>query len=93
MEALLQEDILEWAKQQWQDTKWIVVFVTNMTVYVNRLPDHPVGCAGVQLPDYIKQNRYIIGLDCDVNYFTMYSDALCFFRALAIHWGTPRENP
>ena len=60
-----------------------------MTVYVNRLPDHPIGCKGVQLPDYIKQNHHIIGLDRNVHYNTVYSDNLCFFRALAIHWETP----
>ena len=91
VETILQEDVLEWTRQQRQDTKWIVVFVTNMTVYVNKLPDHPIGCEGVQLPDYIKQNRYIIGLDRSVHYNTVYGDALCFFQALAIHWGTPRK--
>ena len=91
VESLMQEDILEWAKQQRQDTKWIVVFVTNMSVYVNRLPDHPVGCEGVQLPDYIKQNNYIIGLDRSAYRNSVYSDALCFFRALAIHCKAPRK--
>ena len=79
METLLQEDILEWAKQQRQDTKWIVVLVTNMTVYVNRLPDHPIGCDGVQLPEYIKNNHHIIGLAQNVYRNSLYHDALCFF--------------
>ena len=37
MEDLLQEDILEWVRQQRQDTKWIVVFVTNLSQVV-RIP-------------------------------------------------------
>ena len=63
LSSILQADILEWARQQQQDTKWTVVFVTNMTVYVNKLPDHPIGCEEVQLPGYIRQNHHIIGLD------------------------------
>ena len=91
LSSILQADILEWARQQRQDTKWTVVFVTNMTVYVNKLPDHPIGCEGVQLPNYIKQNHHIIGLDRNANHNVTYKDNLCFFRALAIHWGTSQK--
>ena len=30
VEEIMQEDVLEWAQQQRQDTKWIVVFVTKL---------------------------------------------------------------
>ena len=63
LQEVLQDDILEWARQQRDNTKWVVVSVTNMTVFVNKLPDHPIGCADLELPDYIKQNNAIIGLE------------------------------
>ena len=37
-----------------------------------------------KLPDYIKNNRYIIGLEKDENHNYRYKDHLCFFRCLAI---------
>ena len=36
------------------------------------------------LPDYIKNNRYIIALEKDENTAKRYNDHLCFFRCLAI---------
>ena len=36
------------------------------------------------LPDYIKNNRFIIGLEKDNNNTYRYKDHLCFFRCLAI---------
>ena len=89
LQEVLQEDILEWAKQQWHNTKWVVVSVTNLTVFVNKLPDHPIGCADVQLPDYIKQNSAIIGLALNARGNVTLKDNLCFFRAVALHQGTP----
>ena len=89
--SILQADILEWARQQRQDTKWTVVFVTNMTVYVNKLPDHPIGCEGVQLPSYIRQNHHIIGLDQNAKHNVIYRDNLCSFE----YWpytGVPLRN-
>ena len=37
-----------------------------------------------KLPDYIKNNRFIIGLEKDRNNNYRYKDHLCFFRCLAI---------
>ena len=36
------------------------------------------------LPEYIKNNRYIIALEKDQNHAKRYDDYLCFFRCLAI---------
>ena len=45
------------------------------------------------LPDYIKNNRYIIGLEKDQNTAKIYKDHLCFFRCLAIaKFGKTRRN-
>ena len=37
-----------------------------------------------KLPNYIKNNRYIIALEKDENTTKLYNDHLCFFRCLAI---------
>ena len=63
LQDLVMEDILEWARQQWPNSKWTVLYVTNLTVCVNHLSDHPIGCDEVQLPDYIKKHKAIIGLE------------------------------
>ena len=46
----------------------------------------------IELPEYIKQNKAIIGLVKDKHGKLHYQDHLCFFRALAIHQGVPWEN-
>ena len=85
--AIIQEDILEWARQQRPDTKWIVVMVTNLTLYVNKMPDFPIGCSNIHLPEHIRYNKAIIGLERDGNRKMRHSDNLCFFRALALQRG------
>ena len=47
-----------------------------MTTYPLGKPPH--------LPDYVKNNRYIIGLENDTIHANRYKDHLCFFRCLAI---------
>jgi hypothetical protein len=44
--------MLEYIRQQRPDTKWVVHLLTNVTFYVNKLFDHPIG-ARVVLPDHI----------------------------------------
>ena len=53
--------------------------LTNVTFYVNKLFDHPIG-ARVVLPVHILKNKAVVGL---------YTDNLCFFRCLAVHRGAP----
>ena len=79
LEAIIEEDILEWARKQRPNTKWTVVFVTNATFYISHLPDHPIGCVKIQRQEYIKQNREIIGLAKDKHGKICYQDNLCFF--------------
>ena len=78
LEAIIEEDILEWARKQQPNTKWTVVFVTNTTFYLNHLPDYPIGCVNKELPDYIKYNQAVIGLVRDKHGTTHYQDNLCF---------------
>ena len=87
LEEISHQDILEWARQSRPNSKWVVVCVTNMTLFVNKMPDYPIGCPEVHLPDYIKYNKAIIGLEMNKNTHKHYEDKLCFFRAVALHHG------
>ena len=58
-----------------------------MTVFVNKIEDHPIG-SETKLPAYIKNNKAIIGLNVNAHGHMKYTDNLCFFRALALFRGT-----
>ncbi len=84
-----QQDLLEWAGQQRPNSEWIVVKVTNVTVYVNRILDHPIGCCNVELPDYILNAQGVVALHAGQAVAQrpdgVYQDRLCFFRCLVLH--------
>ena len=85
--ARIQEsDILQWAVAQRPNSDWVCEHVTNATFFLNRIVDHPIGCVGVTLPDYVKNNKAIVGLAKDEN-GAIYNDNLCLFRCLALHLG------
>ena len=86
--ARIQEsDILQWAVAQRPNSDWVCEHVTNATFFLNRIVDHPIGCVGINLPDYVKNNKAIFGLEKDCYRNTTYSDNLCLFRCLALHLG------
>ena len=82
-----ESDILQWAVAQRPNSDWICEMVTNATFFLNRIDDHPIGCVGVALPDYVKHNKAIVGLEKDRYHMTTYNDNLCLFRCLALHLG------
>ena len=84
--ARIQEsDILQWAIAQRPNSDWICEMVTNATFFLNRIDNHPIGCVGVALPDYVKHNKAIVGLEKDRK--STYNDNLCLFRCLALRLG------
>ena len=86
--ARIQEsDILQWAVAQRPNSDWVCEHVTNATFFLNRIVDHPIGCVGVTLPDYVKNNKAIVGLEKDNHRHAIYNDNLCLFRCLALHLG------
>jgi hypothetical protein len=91
LEAIRHPDVLEWARQKRPDSKWVVDRVTNVTFYVNKILDHPIGC-GDRLPDYILNNPAVVGLQKDKNNNFWYRDNLCFFRCLAVWSGCHPHN-
>ena len=84
-------DFLEWVRQQRPNSKWIVDLVTNVTWFVTKLRDHPIG-RGKNLPHYLVENRGITPLDRDIRKGKPYQDNLCFFRCLALHNGCHTKN-
>ena len=85
--ARIQEsDILQWAIAQRPNSDWVCELVTNATFFLNKIVDHPIGCVGVNLPTYVKNNKSIIGLETD-SHGVIYIDNLCLFRCLGLHLG------
>ena len=86
LERIRESDILQWAVAQRPNSDWVCEHVTNATFFFNRIVDHPIGCVGVTLPDYVKNNKAIVGLAKD-EHGAIYNDNLCLFRCLALHLG------
>ena len=84
-------DYLEWVRQQRPNSKWVVDLVTNVTWFVWKIRDHPIG-RGKYLPSYIVGNMEITPLDRDIRRNKPWEDYLCFFRCLALHNGFHTKN-
>ena len=81
---IAESDILQWAITQRPNSDWVCEHVTNVTFFINRIAQRPIGCVGVALPDYVKRNKAIVGLEKD-GHGVIYRDNLCLFRCLALH--------
>ena len=87
LERIREPDILQWAIAQRPNSDWVCEHVTNATFFLNRIVQHPIGCVGVTLPDYVKNNKAIVGLVKDHYRTRTYNDNICLFRCLALHLG------
>ena len=87
LERIREPDILQWAVAQRPNSDWVCEHVTNATFFVNKIVQHPIGCVGVNLPTYVKNNKAIGGLEKDRHRHATYNDNLCLFRCLALHLG------
>ena len=65
-------------------SSWTLVSLPNIEIQIFRLRNIPIG-APIQLPDFIKNKRAIIGLTRDNCHGHLYDDNLCLFRAIAYH--------
>ena len=98
LQFITQQDLLEWVKQQRPNSKWMVMSVTNVTFYINKLPQHPIGGLQQQqqkkkkmvtkdettIIEYLKRNKGLVFLSNN-HHGKPYEDNLCFFRVVAIH--------
>lgn len=91
IQVLLDIDFINWVRLQRPNTKWIVDWVTNVTFFVTKIPDHPIGRPLI-LPNYIVFNRAIVPLECDSRTGAVYDDRFCFFRCLALLNGASTKN-
>ena len=64
----------------------MVQIVTNATIFVNRILQHPIGCVGIVLPPHVKYNQSVTGLEKD-HHGRPYVDNLCLFRCMGLHLG------
>ena len=87
LERIREPDILKWAIAQRPNSDWVCEMATNVTFFINRIVQHPIGCVDVVLPDYVKRNKAIVGLVKDNNRKSTYNDNICLFRCLALHLG------
>ena len=62
----------------------MVELVTNVTIFVNRILQHPIGCVGIVLPHHVKFNKALTALEKD-HHCRPYVDNLCLFRCLGLH--------
>ena len=84
---IAESDIQQWAIAERPNSVWVCEHVTNVTFFVNKIAQHPIGCVGVALPDYVKNNKTVVGLEKDHHCNAIYRDNLCLFRCLALHKG------
>ena len=91
LERIRESDVLQWAINHRPDSAWVCELVTNVTFFVNRIIDHPIGCVrATPLSVYIKKNKAVIGLETEPNHNKRYNDNMCLFRCLALHRGCDR---
>ena len=81
--------MLEDIRQQRPDTKWVVHLLTNVTFYVNKINNHPIG-AGVLLPAYVSNNPGLNNLTSGSH--GTFTDSLCFINCLVVHRGATVVN-
>ena len=69
-------------KEQRPNTKWVIERIVNLRIHLV-ITTYPLG-KPPKLPNYIKNNRHIIGLEKDKKTAIHCKDHLCFSRCLAI---------
>ena len=76
------KDFPSYLKGQCPNTKWVIERIVSLCIHLV-MTTYPLG-KPPHLPDYIKNNCFIIGLEKDENTAKTYKDHLCFFHCLAI---------
>ena len=91
LDFLTSQDFPSHLKNQRPNTKWVIERIVSLRIHLV-MTSYPLGNPP-NLPDYIKNNRYVIALEKDEHHAYRYKDHLCFFRCLAIaKFGKTRHN-
>ena len=53
-----------------------------------KIPDQPIGCAIIQVPEFLKNNKAIVTLEKNLQTGEPLHDNLCLFRCLALFRGS-----
>ena len=77
-----EESLTAYVTQHRENTKWVPLMITNLVVNLYYLG---VTLGAGELPQFIKTNHCIIGLDKDPHHGKLYNDNLCGLRCLAFH--------
>ena len=86
LHKILSLDLSEKYYFQRPSSGWILAGLPNIEIRIMRIRGVPIG-AGIQLPAYITNSRSIINLTKCANNNFYFTDNLCFFRCLALHFG------
>lgn len=84
VDDIFEYDPIEWARTHRPDTKWRVVLITQLTCYLNRVRNYPIGFCH-KLPRFISKNKGI-SKHCKSKR-SRTKDNLCLFRCLAMKKG------
>ena len=82
VDEIFEFDPLEWARTHRPDTKWRVKLVAQLTCYLNRIKDFPIGGKCHDIPRFISRNT---GINHKCNEQCSEKDELCLFRCLSMH--------
>ena len=91
LDFLASQDFPSHLKDQCPNTKWVIERIVSLRIHLV-MTTYPFGNPP-KLPNYIKNNCYIIGLENDEHHAYCYKDHLCFLHRLAIgKFGKTRHN-
>ena len=79
---LAAKDFPSHLKDQHPNTKWVIERIVSLRIHLV-MTTYPLGNPP-KLPDYFRNNNFIIGLEKDEHNNYRYKDHLCFFHCLAI---------
>ena len=82
LDFLAYQDFPSHLKDQTPNTKWVTECIVSFQIH-RIMTKYPLGNPP-KLPDYIKNNHYIIALQKDENHAKRYKNNLWFFHCLAV---------
>ena len=83
--------MLKKARLSRPNSSWFVEVVSNITLFINKLKEHPIDC-GINLPDFIVNNTGLHALQKNYKNGKLYLDNSCLFRCLAFDTGCTLQN-
>ena len=74
------------------NSSWVLAGVPNIQIKIYRIPGIPIGTGILELPEFLKKSRSVVGLTHRQNLKKFpYTDNLCLFRCLTLHFGADKN--